>query len=228
MAISLLTIFLSSASWAWDEFIEPQRQGLPRPKVIQLMQYVPWYGWLIIGLTVLTIVIGEHAFKLIVAAEARAEEAEAKIYDGRPLFVLNVSRMGTHWLLNLKNVGARSARYIVMESKTSNQGNYHLRFGQILALPPNEQEHMPYAVMDKSFNDVKDPSAMLKFLCDNEMHANPLEDAVLTWWDIGIKFRDTDESVKDGGIVRLCYEVKDQILYGTAAPYTERNFKPLS
>jgi len=76
VAISLLTAFLSSASWAWDEFVEPLRHSLPRPKLIEMVRYLPWYVWLIAGLAVLTIVIGEHALKLIVVAERQVEETE--------------------------------------------------------------------------------------------------------------------------------------------------------
>jgi hypothetical protein len=118
-----------------------------------------------------------------------------------------------------------------MESQKSNQGKYHLRFGEVLALPSGSEKSVPYAVTDHVFRDLipqGDGETLLKFLNDNEKHDDPLHDACLTWWDIEIKFRDADESIVDGGKVRLCFEVKSEVLFGTQVPYTARNFKPPS
>ncbi|MGB0040887.1 MAG: hypothetical protein WCC32_13695 [Terriglobales bacterium] len=232
-ALAVIVIFLSNASWMWDEFVQPLRQsGLERPRVIEVLHHVPWHGWVILGLFFLLWSFVEHAYPLISKAESKLEDVEKQIYDGRPIFVLDVStrltQKGKIWSLDLRNIGARPARYVVMEPQSSQQGRYHLRFGQILALSPNAEEPMPYAVTDDKFCDLTDGSAILKFLYDNEVHDDPLLNAALTWWDIDIKFRDTDESVKDGGKVRLCFEVKNEVLYGTAVPCTERNFKPPS
>jgi hypothetical protein len=131
----------------------------------------------------------------------------------------------------LKNVGVRPARYVNMEPQPSFQKNFHLQFGQILAILPNGFEGVPYSVTDRAFQEIQEIAPakrieqplLLQFLRDVEKHDDPLQNAALIWWDIPIKFRDTDESVKEE-ITRLCFDVERGVLYATVPPYTERGF----
>jgi hypothetical protein len=68
-----------------------------------------------------------------------------------------------------------------------------------------------------------DQAMLRKFLNDNGKPDDPVDNVALHWWDILIKFRDTDESVKEE-IVRLCHDVQTGSLYATVPPYTERGF----
>jgi hypothetical protein len=74
-AIVLGIAFLSTASWLWDETIQALHANLERPKLIQVLRWVPWYGWCIAGLLLLIWSTGEHAYRLIATAEKTAEDA---------------------------------------------------------------------------------------------------------------------------------------------------------
>jgi cell division protein FtsB len=167
--------------------------------------------------------------------ERQKAEAEKRIYDGRPLFVLEVSALltskGKTWMLGLKNVGTRPARYVNMETQASFQKQYHMQFAQILALPSNQSEELRFVILGDHFQEIHPKggadNVLMKFLNDIERHDDPLNDAALIWWDIPIKFRDTDESVKEE-LTRLCFDVERNFLYATVPPYTERGFNPPS
>jgi len=117
-----------------------------------------------------------------------------------------------------------------MESQPSLQKAYNLRFGEILALPANVEASLSYWVTDSLFHQIipvegERQSMLEKFLNDNPVHDDPIMNPALVWWDIAIKFRDTDESVKEE-LTRLCFDVQSGVLYATVPPYTERGFKP--
>lgn len=149
-------------------------------------------------------------------------DAEKRIYDGRPLFVLNVIRQPS-WasgkpmheqIFELTNCGGRPARFIRVEEQKSKLDYSTMRFSQILSLSAGETKPLGYAIDQHG-----DHQGMLfEFLSDNS------SDSALVWWDIGIVFRDTDES-EQREVVRLCFEVKSKYLYSREVPYTRRDFK---
>jgi hypothetical protein len=55
--LAVVITFLSTATWAWDELI-----GTPRPKVIEWLARLHWYGFVMIGMSVLIYLIGEAAY----------------------------------------------------------------------------------------------------------------------------------------------------------------------
>src|ERR1039457_4578857 len=70
MAAALIVVtFLSTASWIWDESVQPSLNSLERPKLIELLHHLPWYAWVILLLILFIWQIGEHAYKLIRKAE---------------------------------------------------------------------------------------------------------------------------------------------------------------
>jgi hypothetical protein len=72
---ALVILFLSSASWLWDEVYSP----LQRPRLIEALHWFPWYVWVIVGFVVLIGFIGEHAYKLIHVAEQGIEDMKANL-----------------------------------------------------------------------------------------------------------------------------------------------------
>jgi len=143
------------------------------------------------------------------------------MYDGRPVFVMEVLstlNADSPWSFRLKNCGERTARFVNLNSVIS-QGEspkYRLNFQQILAISANAEEHLYFWVSDISLSK----SLPLKLFLDE--HAS---DAALIWWDIEIKFRDTNEVIEHGGTVRLCFDVERNVLYTTSVPYTAHGAK---
>lgn len=150
-------------------------------------------------------------------------ELEKRIYDGRPLFILTAYRVGekkvlpakNEWSFRVKNCGSRPARWVRLEQIPSYKDNFNLSFGTIPVLPPGGEEHLGYEVNPKRSLD---SCQLYEFLDDHG------PDYALGWWDVTIKFRDTDDHVGEE-LVRLCYDAQYDVLYGTAVPYTERGFK---
>jgi hypothetical protein len=228
--------------WALDESIEKWNLFGMKEWWDAHTTHLPthWEGWLI-GLLVLAVVgLIDGSFRHFEAAanaatgtiaegQRKVREADQRLYDGRPLFVLEVGAQKAggikEWYFSLRNVGGRPARYIRLEAQFSGQGRYNLHFVEVLALPSNESAPMSYWVTDRATPElipVRDDQSMLrKFVSDNVVSEDPFNNVALTWWDIKIQFRDTDESVKEE-IARLCFDVETDVLYATAVPYTER------
>jgi len=62
--VAVFTLFLSTATWLWDEFVAPQVKP-ERRKVIEWINVIPWYDRLLIGMALLVVLIGEGAFRHI-------------------------------------------------------------------------------------------------------------------------------------------------------------------
>ena len=66
--LAVLILFASTADWLWDELVAP-RAHVERPKLLDLLLWVPWYWWTLAGLVFLVLLIGEHSYQLIHIAE---------------------------------------------------------------------------------------------------------------------------------------------------------------
>jgi len=80
--LAIIVLFASTADWLWDETIA-LRFHVERPKLFDLLHWLPWYGWTIIGLIVSILWIGEHAYNLIHSAEDKLEAAEETLQAAR-------------------------------------------------------------------------------------------------------------------------------------------------
>ena len=90
-----------------------------------------------------------------------------------------------------------------------------MSFGEIAALAPGDTRPVTYEIDQHG----ADQRILCEFVGDNP------PGSALVWWDIPISFRDTDEST-GADVVRLCFDIQSGVLYSTAVPYTERDFKP--
>jgi hypothetical protein len=228
--VALLVLFLSSASWLWDELFPTSA----RPRLVEVLRWFHWYVLVIFGLLLLIVFIGEHAYRLIFSAEREAEETRGKIYTGRPVFALEIlgrpswnnPEPAGEWIFRLSNCGERTARYVQMEPHKSQGGRHTLKFQQVPVLAPRSHVPVGYWVDD---SPLLDQTMLRKFLHDSELYSDPLERPVFKWFDIHISFRDMDESVGDE-IVRVCFDVDSETLVVHAVPYTQRppvKVKPL-
>jgi hypothetical protein len=192
---------------------------------------VPW--WAYTAITVVFLVWAlfgawKQEYLRSEATERKAKEIETRLYDTRPVFVLDIRfRQHRTWEFVLRNVGGRTARFVKLEQQISGQARFMLNFREILALPPTESSPVNFWVTDSSVRELlpilNDSRMLAEFVADNPSSDDPAKNTALTWWDIPIRFRDTDESVQVE-LVRLCYDVESGVLYATAPPYTERGF----
>ena len=84
----------------------------------------------IISIIVMLLVLSSCAVQRIAQAKAEVEKAEKKVYEGRPLFVLDIIKLPS-WrtirpkeqeIFKIKNIGFRPARSVRMDPITSRQG----------------------------------------------------------------------------------------------------------
>ena len=132
-------------------------------------------------------------------------KSEKWMYDGRPLFVLNVVKQPT-WtagkgetIFTLHNCGGRPARWIRLGMQKSRLDYYTMTFAEISALGPGDTTPITYAIDQHG----QDQRMLCEFLGDNP------PGAALVWGDIPISFRDTDEST-GSDVVRLCFDIQGQ------------------
>ena len=197
--------------------------------------------WLLCTVTPYVVVIGFHAaWKLarapsrlyqeqaekVAASEKSRLESEQRIYDGRPILMLEVlgqpsvenggvDHPGQQFkppAFGLYNCGARTARFVRVEPITSRLGNYTMHFQDLPFLEPGQHLPIAFRVNESRWSD---GGIAWLFLTDN-----PIEAAVV-WYDTGVRFRDAGEApMKD--IVRLMFDLENRTLCVTAVPYTQR------
>lgn len=156
----------------------------------------------------------------VVKAEAAKTEAERRIYDGRPLIVLRVAAIaGTRergkpeYVLYVQNCGHRAARWVTIEEARSKCENYRLEFSRVPVVEPGKEVTLACEVSTIGYPS--EPATVDEFGTDNG------EDTYVVWYDIQIKFRDTDESMQED-TARLCYYPHEHILCSAEVPYTRR------
>ena len=129
--------------------------------------------------------------------------AERRLHDGRPVFVLEVVgtlplRSNPRWRFLLTNCGARTARYVRLSRIRSQVGAYEISFSEIPALQAGPPATLGYEVIDRRKNEL---ATLWDFASDNT-------GGTYLWYDVRIEYRDMDESVCDGGIVRFCFDMQ--------------------
>lgn len=174
-------------------------------------------------------VFAAWARERILLEEERAalQVIEKKLYDGRPIFVLELNYL-SGWSFHLQNCGSRPARYVELATQTSKAGRYDLHFYEVSVLEPNKPPVAVNWVVTESRKLVglhPSQKALNDFLNDVPQVENPFERAVFIWFDVTIKYRDTDESVNQA-IVRFCFDLDSQTMKAAAVPYTERKVNP--
>jgi hypothetical protein len=152
-----------------------------------------------------------------------AEDAKAKVYNGRPIIVLEVLKQPAFVPGNppryenpqfrLRNCGDRTARFLNIEPVPSTLGTHQMRFNDLVTLEPQQPRNVRFIIDDNP--DTDNGGFAWTFF-----HDNPIE-TVLVFYDITIHFRDAGESGMEE-IVRLRFDVETKALDVAAVPYTQR------
>jgi hypothetical protein len=136
--------------------------------------------------------------------------AERKIYDTRPIFVLEANgtqslNENSDWRFFLSNHGGRLARYVQLSTMRSEVGAYEISFMQIPALPSGQPAVMiSYTIYDRRANDARNLHPTLRdFALDN---AGETGNSYFRY-KTRIKYQDTDESEADGGTFDICFDL---------------------
>jgi hypothetical protein len=69
IATAILTLFLSTATWLWDEFT-----GAARPKLLEVVHRVPGLYWAVVGLILILVFVVEGALKWIHELEEEMDD----------------------------------------------------------------------------------------------------------------------------------------------------------
>jgi hypothetical protein len=168
-----------------------------------------------------------------------AQEATGKLYDGRPVIMLEVLGQPAAMdvdpshnprrltfrppAFGLYNCGGRTARFIHVQPLTSKLGNYQMYFQDLTSLEPGPHRPIGFRVNNSGWSGAGLSNAEIAwdFFHDNPVESDPLENPALVWYDTPITFRDAgDAAMKD--IVRLAFDLQRGILYVTAVPYTQK------
>lgn len=201
-----------------------------------------WNGWwhpnwsgktFVIGLLVIvllmvfegsyrhTIMIERARDKELAESKTNLKEARARLYEGHPILVLHLGRVArgdetgpSTYTLHLQNCGNRPARWVNTSITRSTGKNYHLSFGRIAVIEPQATESLLFTVHGKN----ESTASFESFLEDTP------EDTYVTWYDLEITFRDSDESGRTD-TARLAYWPKERVLGSVEVPYTKKEFK---
>ncbi len=97
--------------------------------------------------------------------------------------------------MSIQNCGGRAARWVTVASAKPDQGKYRLTFARVAVLEPKDSSPLSIEVSEAKGGD---PATLDDFLADTA------RDTYVTWYDIEISFRDTDDSMKED-IARISY-----------------------
>ena len=140
------------------------------------------------------------------------------IDHGRPIFVLEVAgtpplRSNNDWKFLLTNCGARTARYIKLSTIRSEIGAYEIWFKEIPALLAGQQIAVDYNVVSRRRNEWDKKISLWDFAMDHPSVGG--RGTTYFWYDISIEYRDTDDSVRSGGVIGVCFDTSREILKTT-------------
>jgi hypothetical protein len=136
--------------------------------------------------------------------------------EGGLKFVLDVvgnqplSSQLSDWRFLLQNCGSRTARYVRLAAIRSEIGAYELCFKEIPALLAGEKAVVSYEVFPRRQDDRYSgkKATLWDFGID---HAGERGNTFL-WYDITIQYQEADDSIRDAGIVSVCFDLDKQIL----------------
>jgi hypothetical protein len=93
IAVALLVLFLSTASWFWDELFPDQA----RPHLVTIIHWVDWRYWILAGLVAILIMVVEGAFRMVSKTEQELEAIEKakpriKLKEPGAIYIESVSQ----------------------------------------------------------------------------------------------------------------------------------------
>jgi hypothetical protein len=134
--------------------------------------------------------------------------------EGTLKFVLDVvgnqplSSQLSDWRFLLQNCGSRTARYVRLAALRSEIGAYELCFKEIPALLAGEKVVVYYEVYPRRDDERGKKATLWDFGKD---HAGERGHTFI-WYDIQVQYQEADDSIRDAGIVSVCFDLEKQIL----------------
>jgi hypothetical protein len=160
---------------------------------------------------------------LLVSAGVIALRRESFGGESTLKFVLDV--VGTQplssplsdWRFLLQNCGSRTARYVRLGTIRSEIGAYDIEFKAIPALLAGEKAVMEYMVFPRRLDERR--SEKKATLWDfGKDHAGERGNTFI-WYDIPVEYQEADDSIRDAGIVSVCFDLDKQILKTEGVEY---------
>jgi hypothetical protein len=156
-------------------------------------------------------------------------DAERKLYDGRPIFVLEVAGSqpldgNSDWRFFLTNCGNRIARYVKLGLIKSEIGAYVISFKEVPVIKAGEKVAVEYEVISRRSDDRhKDRRPSLwDFALDNAGERG----STYLWYDMPVGYKDVDDSFFDGGVMSICFDLKAKKLKTEDAEYYRQHSYP--
>jgi len=181
-----------------------------------------WVGKLvgaICGIVGLALIVWGEVFK------QKRKEHSGGAKDDQIKFVMEVAGTpplsSTDWKFLLTNCGARAVRYAQLSTIRSEIGAYEICFKEIPFLQAGNKVTVDYEVIPRREDD-RDNMRRATLLDFGKDHAGERGHTYL-WYDISIQYRDADDSIRDGGVVSVCFDLAKQILKTEGADYWRKN-----
>ncbi len=123
-----------------------------------------------------------------------------------------LSSVNSDWKFLLTNCGECAARYVRIDPIRSEIGTYDIFFSEIPVLQPGQPTVLNLQVHDRRHNQLRKSNPTLwDFGIDNAGERG----TSYFWYNIHIKYRDTDDSERDGGEFGVCFDLQnDRLLAG--------------
>jgi hypothetical protein len=114
------------------------------------------------------------------------------------------------WRFLLQNCGSRTARYVRLGTIRSDIGAYELAFKTIPALLPGEKAPVFHEVYPRR-HDEKHSEKKATIWDFGKDHSSERGHRFI-WYDIPVQYQETDDSIRDAGILSVCFDLENQIL----------------
>jgi len=125
------------------------------------------------------------------------------------------------WRFCLTNCNARILRYVQLSKIRSEIGAYEIFFKEVPVMQPGEKIVLTYEVFPRReaerYGNRK--ATLWDFALD---HAGERGHTYL-WYDISVRYRDDDDSLRDGGLLGVCFDLQDKKLKTEGAEYYRNN-----
>lgn len=142
--------------------------------------------------------------------------------DNRPRFVLEVGGTqpldgNSDWKFFLTNCSTRTFTYIKLGPFRSEIGAYDIFFREIPVLTPNQKVDVGYEVVPRRHGDIYEGKQAT--LWDFGMDHAGERGNVFIWYDIPVRYRDAGDTVRDAGILSVCFDLERKILKTEGVEY---------
>lgn len=172
-----------------------------------IRHYLP--GYIVAATLLLTAAV------IALRRESNVREAAVK-HEPTLKFVLDVvgnqplSSQLCDWRFLIQNCGSRTARYVQLGTIRSEIGAYELAFKTIPALLAGEKATVFYEVYPRR-HDEKYGEKTATLWDFAKGHAGERGNTFI-WYDIPVQYQEADDSIRDAGILSVCFDLDKQIL----------------